>query len=173
MISFKKLNREKKILLKKFKLNKMSLFLSLFLNFSSALSWIMLVHYIDSFVDKNSNEQRRARRKVVYRIASAVIITIINHGMYFLATSTLEKTHKWSNYYELGFDIVFKIFKVLLVNSVLFFGNWLCESSKNFVNVKDTFQNRDLNFWKSIVIAPFLEEMLFTVLPHWSFGVFL
>lgn len=150
----------------------MSLLLSLILNFCSALSWIMLVHYIDKIAEKHSNEARRARKKIVYRIVSAVVITIVNHLMYLLATATLKKPVSLQSYYAFGLVTFWKIFKVLLVNSILFFGNWMCLNSHNYESLKDRFMDMDLEFWKSIVIAPFLEEMLFTAITHWSFQAF-
>lgn len=152
----------------------MALIQSLFLNFCSAMSWIMLVHYIDRIVEKHTNEFRRARKKVVYRIVSAVVITIVNHGMYFLAMVTLRKPIGLGSYYRLDLGTFWKIVKVLLVNSVLFFGNWMVQHSQNYQPLKDTLSkpNRDLNLYKRILIAPFLEEMLFTVLSHWTFTIF-
>jgi hypothetical protein len=132
----------------------------------------MLVHYIDRLVDKHSNPVRRARKRIIYRIVSAVIITVVNHATFFLATSTLKKPMKWASYYTFDLVTVWKIFKVLLVNSTLYFGNWMCQNSSGFEKIKGQLQDFDLESIKTILIAPFLEEMLFTVLTHWSFLVF-
>ena len=150
----------------------MALFLPLVLNFASAISWIMLVQYVDTVVQKTVDPSRYKRMKLIYRIACAAFITAVNYGMYFVATSTIKKPVGLAKFYELAPSTLVKAIKVLVVNTILFSGNWLCQMSQNFEPMISKLENRDLEFYKTILIAPWLEEMLFTVLGYWSFVTF-
>lgn len=150
----------------------MTLILPLALNFASAISWIMLVHYIDKVIEKTVDPSRYRRMKLIYRICSAAFITAVNYALYFVATSTIKRPIGIAKYYELAPSTLVKVFKVAIVNTILFSGNWLCQLCQNFEPILSRVASRDLEFYKTILIAPWLEEMLFTVLGYWSFVVF-
>lgn len=107
----------------------MTLALPLILNFASALSWIMLVHYIDRIVEKTVDPSRQRRKKLIYRISSATFVTVVNHFVYLLATSTLNRSIGLGVFYGISFHTFVNVVKVIVVNTILFSGNWMCHFS--------------------------------------------
>lgn len=150
----------------------MSMILFAILSFTSATSWIMVVHYIDKIAERIKHPIRKERRKNVYRIITAFSVTLCNHVLVLLSISRLPNKQNYKDFYFFNFSTFAKIFKVLLLNTVLFSGNWVCivqnEGVLRFLkfNFSLNLQNA-----KKILVCPFLEEALFTVLAYHSYIV--
>lgn len=153
----------------------MSIILFSILSFTSATSWIMVVHYIDKISEKIKNPIRRQRKKDIYRIISAFSVTIFNHVLVLLAVSRLPQNRKnYIFYYKNGglSEILTKIPKIFFLNFVLFIGNFICifQNEGFYWFLKGNFEFNLKNLKKNFV-CPFLEESLFTVLAYHSFSI--
>lgn len=150
----------------------MSKILFAVLSFMSATSWIMVVHYIDKISDRIKNPVRRNRKKTVYRIITAFSVTFSNHILVLLAISRLPQKEGYLGYYKFETETLVKIFKVVLLNSVLFVGNWICVTQNEGMKLFFGY-NLEVNLenFKKFVVCPFLEEALFTTLAYHSYVV--